>query len=317
MRGSMKRLVVGVVAFASLMAVPLGAGAAPLEPYLERAGKAEFSGQQVVTCETPSGSRTIAIGLNQIDGITTARSAADGSTEVQVAGGSFSVVSDEGTVDTSAAVTAAVPEGLYTVSKVESVTALGRPAQRVTIVDDGGLARATVTFDAETGAMLVSRIRNADGSIYCDTRMVEFSESARQASSRTANSSQDNLESADLPEGLELPEQVAGFSRVETFAWERGGVVAYYSDGLFSFTLLATMRPVVLDSETADAVTIDGGDYVRWFGAGQSIYVWDSEAGGLAMYGDLPLDLQEAVLAELPDPARIGVLARWWRNLFG
>jgi hypothetical protein len=313
----MRRPVVVAVACASLMAVPGGAWAAPLEPYLERASQAEFSGRQVVTCETPSGSRTIAIGLNQIDGTTTARSAADGSTEVQVAGGTFSVVSDEGTVDTSAAVTAAVPEGLYTVAKVESVTALGRSAQRVTIVDGAGVTRATVTFDTETGAMLVSRIRNVDGTIYCDIRMVEFSESAQPAPSRTANSSKDNLESADLPEGLELPEQVAGFSRVETFTWERGGVVAYYSDGLFSFTLLATMRPVVLDSDTADAVTIDGGDYVRWFGAGQSIYVWDSEGGGLAMYGDLPLDMQEAVLAELPDPTRIGVLARWWRNLFG
>ncbi|MGF1668488.1 MAG: hypothetical protein ACFCVC_19680 [Acidimicrobiia bacterium] len=313
----MSRFVVVGVACAALMAVPGAAWAAPLEPYLDRAGEAEFSGQQVVTCETPTGSRTIAIGLNQIDGTTTARSAADGSTEVQMAGGTFSVVSDDGTVDTSAAVTEAIPEGLYTVSKVEMVTALGRPAQRVTIVDGAGLIRATVTFDAETGAMLVSRIRNADGSIYCDSRMVEFSESARQVSSRTEGSSQDNLESADLPDGLELPEQVAGFSRIETFTWERGGVVAYYSDGLFSFTLLATMRPVVLDSETADAVTIEGGEYVRWFGAGQSIYVWDTEAGGLAMYGDLPLDLQEAVLAELPDPARIGVLARWWRNLFG
>jgi hypothetical protein len=311
-----RRITFGL-ACTALLATPGAASAEPLEPYLDRASRAEFSGQQVVTCETPSGSRTIAMGLNQIDGTTTARSAADGSTEVRVVGGTFSVVSDDGTVDTSAAVTEAVPEGRYTVSKVESMTALGRPAKRVTIVDTAGLTRATVTFDIETGAMLVSRIRNADGSIYCDIRMVEFSESARQASSRTTTSSEDNLESADLPDGLELPEQVAGFSRVETFTWERGGVVAYYSDGLFSFTLLATMRPVVLDSENADAVTIEGGDYVRWFGAGQSIYVWDSEAGGLAMYGDLPLDLQEAVLAELPDPTRIGVLARWWRNLFG
>ncbi len=313
----MRRPATIAVACVTLMAIPGVAWAEPLGPYLERAGQAEFAGQQVVTCETPAGSRTIAIGLNQVDGTTTARSAAAGSTEVQMAGGVFSVVSDEGTVDTSAAVTAAIPAGRYEVSKVETVTALGRPAQRVTIVDDAGLTRATVTFDVETGAMLVSRIRNADGSVFCDIRMVEFSESAGPVPPRTVTASQDNLESAELPDGLELPDQVAGFSRVETFTWERGGVVAYYSDGLFSFTLLATMRPVVLDAETADPVTIEGGDYVRWFGAGQSIYVWDTEAGGLAMYGDLPLDLQEAVLEELPDPARIGVLARWWRNLFG
>ena len=62
---------------------------------------------------------------------------------------------------------------------------------------------------------------------------------------------------------------------------------------------------------------VDGGEYVRWFGAGQAIYVWETSEGGLAMYGDLPLDLQDQVLDALPEPARFGILARWWRNLFG
>lgn len=314
----MSRRPVATALITLLVLLPATASAEPLEPYLERSGLAEFAGQQVITCETPAGTRASAVELSQIDGVTTARSAAGGSTQVEVAGGSFSVITDEGTVDTSAALSEVVPHGAYTVSRVERVDALGRSARRVTVVDEAGLSRASMTFDLETGALLVSRVRNADGSIYCDIRMVEFVESPLANATTVASAaSQRTLAAIDPPPAVGFPESVAGFSRVETFEWDQGGVVAYYSDGLFSFTLLATMRPVVLEDASAVQVTIDGGDYVRWFGAGQSIHVWDTELGGLTMYGDLPLDLQEIVLEELPDPNRIGVVARWWRNLFG
>lgn len=59
------------------------------------------------------------------------------------------------------------------------------------------------------------------------------------------------------------------------------------------------------------------GIYARWFGAGQAMYVWESEQGGMALYGDLPADLQTAVLDELPAPHNVGMLGRLWRNLFG
>lgn len=311
----MRRVALASVVVVGLVAVPGVASAGTVEDYLGRSATAEFGGRQVTTCETPDGARTAGLEVVQSAGVTSVRSSAEGGVQVRMSGGSFSVASAEGSVATSAAVSVPAPEGRYAVTQVESVEALGREARRISVVDDEGVDRASMTFDAETGALLVARIRNADGSVYCDVRMVEFTENPVVLVADPETIAEYTLESIEAPEGF--PESVAGFSRLETFVWEEGGVVGYYSDGLFSFTLLATMRPVVLDDAETVATTIDGGDYLRWFGAGQAIYVWDTESGGLALYGDLPLDLQEEVLAELPDPQRIGVLARWWRNLFG
>ena len=69
------------------------------------------------------------------------------------------------------------------------------------------------------------------------------------------------------------------------------------------------------DSDASD-VELDGGSYRRLFEPGRSTYVWESEMGGMSMVGDLPLDLQEAVLAELAPAERPGLLTRLWRRLF-
>ena len=174
-----------------------------------------------------------------------------------------------------------------------------------------------MTFDTATGALLAARIRNADETIYCDIRMVEFTAGAGTAEIPDAATSTSRLEPVDSPDDPRLPEDVAGFARLETYEWDKGGVVAYYTDGLFSFALIATDRPVVLDDSTAEAVEIDGDEYVRWFGAGQVIYVWETTNGGVTMYGDLPLDMQAGVLEGLPAPQQQGVLTRWWRSIFG
>lgn len=309
--------VVTLAVVAMLLGAPLAASADELEPFVERSANAEFTGQQVVSCDTPDGTRTVVIDLVQAGGVTVARNAVGGDTRVRVAGGSFSVVTDDGISGTSAPLTESAPTGRYRVTRVENATMLGRQAQRLTVSDADGLTRATMTVDLETGALLAARIRNADGSVYCAVRMVEFDEEAPATIEDLPAEAQRQMETVGAPDDARLPEGVAGFSRLETYSWDRGGVIAYYSDGLFSFALLATDRAVVLDDTAARAVQVDGGEYVRWFGAGQAIYVWETAEGGLAMYGDLPLDLQDEVLGALPEPARFGVLARWWRNLFG
>ncbi len=310
-------LVIAIAVVAILLGAPLAASAEDLEPFVERSAQADFTGQQVVSCDTPDGTRSVVIDLVQADGVTVARNAVGGDTRVRVAGGSFSVVTDDGISGTSASLSQPAPVGSYRVTRVENATMLGRQAQRLIVSDADGLTRATMTFDLETGALLAARIRNADGSVYCAVRMVEFDDQAPNVADDLPAEAQRRMETVGAPDDARLPEDLAGFSRLETYAWDRGGVLAYYSDGLFSFALLATDRAVVLDDSGARAVQVDGGEYVRWFGAGQAIYVWETADGGLAMYGDLPLDLQDQVLDALPEPARFGILARWWRNLFG
>ena len=53
------------------------------------------------------------------------------------------------------------------------------------------------------------------------------------------------------------------------------------------------------------------------FTAGQVTYAWETREAGMALVGDLPPDLHEAVLAAMPHPEDPGLFRRWWRALFG
>ena len=47
------------------------------------------------------------------------------------------------------------------------------------------------------------------------------------------------------------------------------------------------------------------------------VWQWDMWQSGMALVGDLPPDLHEAVLSEMPHPEDPGFFRRWWRSLFG
>ncbi len=105
---------------------------------------------------------------------------------------------------------------------------------------------------------------------------------------------------------------------MDTYDGPENSLVAYYSDGVFSFTVIASRRAVSIP-ELEDAPTVEVGDskYQRHFLPGQVVYSWESKRGGYALIGDLPVDLQEAVLAELPRSGRPGFFVRLWRSWFG
>jgi hypothetical protein len=90
---------------------------------------------------------------------------------------------------------------------------------------------------------------------------------------------------------------------------------SYYSDGFFSFALFETPVPVSLPDATE--VELETGLYRRSFAAGQVTYVWETRDGGAALVGDLPPDLHDSVLAEMPLPHDPGFFRRVWRSLFG
>jgi hypothetical protein len=66
-----------------------------------------------------------------------------------------------------------------------------------------------------------------------------------------------------------------------------------------------------------EEATVGDSVYERSFTPGQSTYAWETKDSGMAMVGDLPPDLYEAVLSELPEPATPNLLRRLWRRLFG
>ena len=126
-------------------------------------------------------------------------------------------------------------------------------------------------------------------------------------------------DSADNPPTLvetsSLPESVAGFDLLDQYEDESGVRFAYYSDGFFSFALFETPTAVAVPDSTP--VELESGDYLRVFTAGQVTYVWERREFGMALVGDLPPDLHETVLAEMPHPEDPGLFRRWWRALFG
>ena len=159
------------------------------------------------------------------------------------------------------------------------------------------------------------RIFNADGSEYCRVDTTSFRQPIGLSERFAPAEADTELERVD-PDPVLAPPAVAGFVRLDTYRWRESGAASFYSDGLFSFTLLSAPTTFSLSDSDATDVELDGGTYRRLFEPGRSTYVWESEMGGMSLVGDLPLDLQEAVLAELAPAERPGLLTRLWRRLF-
>lgn len=292
----------------------VAAHARTLDEYLQSGADARFSGSQAVSCATPDGEREVIVDLVQSDGVFQTVASPGEAGRVTVAAGTLAVVRPDGSRSSTAVAASAAPvAGDYSIAAQDDVDLLGRPATVVGVRDSDGIDRAELAFDEATGALLSSRVFNADGSVYCETTMVHFDEQATGAGSLP----EPGAPLEPVPSHRRLPLDVAGFRLLDAYRWEDGGVVGFYSDGLFTFSLLATPGPVELAADDVSEVSSERGTYARWFGPAQVVMAWDAEEGGLAVSGDLPLDLLDEVTAELPPPRPANLLTRVWRNLFG
>jgi hypothetical protein len=234
--------------------------------------------------------------------------------DVQVASGfgGWSLVRD-GDVVNSATVDDAgeTPEPLYAVDEGTPTDYLGRQATMYRMTADG-VVRAELVVDVEAGALLRVVTFNADGSVFCERRFVTFdpdTPATQEAESAT------EVEPSEAGVETSLPETLGGFERLDVYRDEEGILFAYYSDGFFSFAVFQTPALVVL--EEGSKVTVGDGAYTRSFGPGQVTYAWETRSGAMAMVGDLPPDMHQAVLEGLPAPQDPGLWRKLWRNLFG
>ncbi len=306
----MRRLVALV---SLLMLLPAGqAFAADLGDLLDRSQDASYAAEQIITCSTPDGVRDAIVRITQTRGELRVTSSVTDNVEVAVGAGTWSMRSGERLV-----VEAAVGSGeekadpLYTVEEERSVEYLGRAAMSYLLIR-GGEPRAELVFDDETGALVDVVTFTIGGEVYCERRFVSLETDVEADVGGAPAPAGTALVEVD---GSNLPEEVAGFERLDQYEDEDGLRFAYYSDGFFSFALFETPTPVVLPEATP--VEFDSGNYSRAFTAGQVTYVWEVRDGGLALVGDLPPDLHEAILASMPRPEDPGFLRRWWRSLFG
>lgn len=308
----MKRLVV-VLGLAGGMLV-LGAGVAAaqeLEPYLRDAGAAEFSGRQVVVTywdgdESAAGVYSVA----QIDGMTLVQAEGLG---LMVGGGKMD--SEHGGHGL------AVSEwsdwrlsDRYETGSTRETRRLGRPATVVSVLEDGA-PRLRMIFDDATGAPLLSEVFDGDGSLYRMAVMVDF-DAAAPPMPRTAAAEYYEVLSSSAP--VALPSELGGYWRADTYVGPESTIQAFYTDGLFSFSLFRAEARL-------DAGPFDDGDrmeaadrtYLRLLDPGSVRVFWNASNATFVLVGDLPPDHLEVVLSELPAPERPNVLVRAWRGLFG
>ena len=310
----MKRsMIIAVLAVPMVTASALPAIAQDLEEWLKRAAGAEYSGRQFTLCDTPDGRQVEIVEVVQRDGLLEVRA---GSGSAVVGPNGIYQRSPDGTMS----VTATEPHtgwklaDHYRVEFGDTSEVLRRPVDVLRVMD-GDVARMELSFDRETGAVIEAQVFNADSTRYCTSSFIVFEPNARQIDPPAMIVQ--FIESVAVDDDR-LPDQLGGFILKDAYQGPSGSVTGFYSDGLFLFTLVAADRRITvrgLDSTTPAVV----GDalYDRAFAPGQSFHSWESPDGGYVMLGDLPLDLQESVLAELPKPGKPNFLKRVWRRFFG
>jgi hypothetical protein len=287
--------------------------AADLDELLDESREASYTAEQVITCSTPDGVRDAVVEISQTAGELHVGAPVDPDVEVASGYGGWTLVRGDSVV-TSANVEggAEVPDTRYEVDEGTPVDYLGRDAVLYEMVGDG-VVRAELVFDAEVGALVRVTTFTGDGDVYCERRFISFDPEGAATAAETE--AETDLESAGAVTDSDLPETLDTFERLDVYEDEEGFVFAYYSDGFFSFAVFQT--PSVVSLAGGTTVSFDSGAYTRAFTPGQATFVWETRSGGMAVVGDLPPDMHEAVLAGLPTPVDPGLFRRLWRSLFG
>jgi hypothetical protein len=282
-----------------------------LDQLLERSSQAVYTAEQTISCSTPDGPRDAVVRIAQDGEQLRFGSTADEGVEVLAGAGGWSVSSGEGVISSAAVESAgAVATPVYQVDRVGPIVFLDRAAMRYHIHRDG-VQRAELIFDVETGALVGSTTFNADGSSYCQRRFVSIDPGATELTEQLVLPA----EVQPIDTGLGLPETVAGFQRLDQYRDASGTRFTYFSDGFFSFAVFEARAEVALPGGVI--ATVGDAAYLRASGPGQVTYVWETGSGVMAIVGDMPPDLQVAVLSELPPPSDPGLFRRVWRTLFG
>lgn len=309
----MKRLIVLVLVMMVPQSVAL---AVDLDELLEESRSASYSAEQLISCSTPDGSRDALIELEQRGGEVRYGGKSETGPQVWSGYGGWQVQAD-GSVVESTTVTGDEPgeddslePDTYTVEETEETSYLGRSSTRYILLD-GDVSRAELVVDMETGVLLAVTTFDSDGEPYCERRFVEFNPEAPDWETSETESGEELAVSATS----HLPEVIGDFTLLDAYVDDVGLTFGYYSDGFFSFAVFESSVEIVLDGGVDHLV--DGHRYLREFSPGQVTYTWPVQGGGMAMIGDLPPDMHDQVLDELPSPYDAGFFRRLWRNLFG
>ncbi len=204
----------------------------------------------------------------------------------------------------------------YTTTDPLRTIRLGRVAEMVEIIEDG-FVRARFTFDALTKVPLATEIYDGNGALFRYSAMLEFD--PKPDLSYADVEAMGDVYDVMLPvEVSTLPEQAAGYVRVDTYAAPDDTIQAFFTDGLFSFSLFEVDANARLE-RFDDAVSIELNDssYRRLITPTEIWVTWQHGDVAYVLVGDLPPDHLTEVLKVLPEPSSPGLLTRLWRGIFG
>jgi len=304
--------VVGGLAAVLAISTAGPARADDLSSYLEDAADAIYSGQRLVGTTW--------------DGIESV-----GIVEIQHHGGMTSVGTDSGMAmvgdgrmhlggPDEAAISFVLdprPEfaGRYTVMPGAATSHLGRSAHIVEVMEHEVL-RIRVVVDDSTSAPVATKVFDADGELFRYSSMVDFAVSVDPVMAQTDEREYRMM----LPlDEAELPAMIAGYRLTDAYAGPQNGRQAFYTDGLFTFSVFTTRGRADWGAIAEDEHTYTSGGhhYLRVVTPTSVWVLWNAPSTAIALVGDLPPDHLDEVLAELPFPGTDNWLRRMWRHIFG
>ena len=310
LRTRLRRLGVISLVAAGSMVVAAAPGLADLEMYLEQAETADYNGRQLVVTSWDGNSE---IGVFEIT---------HGADMTVRDGGRTSV--SPGKVVGAGDGEALVLQGWsrsglnerYTTATPVPVVRLGRQAESVDVIEDGAV-RARIVFDIATRVPLLTEIFDGDGNLFRYSTMLEFEPNPPLNYADLTPSAGDY--DVMLPaESSSLPVEAAGYVRADTYAGPDNTIQAFYTDGLFKFSIFEIEGSAALEEFEPATVLAGAGDgYHQLVTPGELWVGWEDGGRTFLLVGDLPPDHLSSVLGELPQPDSGNLLSRLWHGLFG
>jgi hypothetical protein len=305
-------LTIGGAVAVFTMAVVGPALADDLADYLADASEAVYSGHRVVGTTWDGFESVGMVEIQHLGGMTTVGS---GSSYVRIGDGRMHAA---GSTEMALSFVGAIQPDLavrYAVSSGGATEYLGRRAH-VLEVTESGFLRMRMIVDESSSAPVATEVYSDDGTVFRYSSMVEFSVSVDPEMATTDKRVYEMM----LPvEQAGLPVNAAGYQLVDVYAGPQGAHQAFYTDGLFSFSVFTTKGRVDWEGAIEDdhPYVVGGHTYVRVINPASLWVLWNAPGMAVALVGDLPPDHLEEVLAFLPRPGMDGWMQRLWNRLFG
>ena len=122
----------------------------------------------------------------------------------------------------------------YQVDEPRSVVVVGRPALELDITE-GSDRRAVITVDEATGAVLATAVLDGNGEVFRESTFTSFAPGAGAA--RGGRRRRPATRMMVVTPESDLPGELAGYRLTDGYRDGAGVAQAYFSDGLFSFSV--------------------------------------------------------------------------------